>query len=207
MIKKIGFGFLGLLLMACNSEPSLQKYYVNHQEEQDFVVVDVPSSLFLGNQSGLSEKDQKVLKSIKKANVLAYPLTGENLKTYMKQKETIKNILKNDRYKLLMRFGASGKNVRMYYEGDDDAIDEVVVFGYDDEKGFAVARVLGDKMNPSALLKLFQAAGNGDIDINLSGFESIGKMMGASHYKSRRDTTLNVVEQDSLSVVEPDSIQ
>lgn len=207
MIKKIGFGVLGLLLMACNAEPSIQKYYVDHQEDQDYVVVDVPSSLFLGDQSGLSKKDQKVVKSIKKANVLAYPITGENQKTYTKEKESIKNILKNDRYTLLMRFGASGKNVRMYYEGDDDAINEVIVFGYDDEKGFAVARVLGDKMNPSALLKLFQSAGNGDIDINLSGFEGIGKMMEENYHESNEDATSESAGGDSLSIEEPDSIQ
>ena len=47
-------------------------------------------------------------------------------------------------------------NVSVSYLGKEDAIDEVVIFGLDDKKGFALVRVLGENMSPSEILKLTQ---------------------------------------------------
>lgn len=47
-------------------------------------------------------------------------------------------------------------NVSVNYLGEQDAIDEVVIFGSDKEKGFAVVRVIGENMNPNEILKLAQ---------------------------------------------------
>ena len=53
-----------------------------------------------------------------------------------------------------MNMGKS--NVSVNYLGEEDAIDEVIIFGADNNKGFAVVRVIGENMNPSAILKLTQ---------------------------------------------------
>ncbi|MDR6300748.1 DUF4252 domain-containing protein [Mesonia maritima] len=162
---------IAFLALACNSEPSLQKYYVEKQENVNFVVIDVPSSLFLGSNSSLNEEQQKALGSIEKANVLAFPITEKNKEEFEKEKETVDHIFKDEKYKLLFRMGSVGKGVRLMYLGEEDAIDEFILYGVHEEKGFAVARILGDDMNPGAIMKLMKSAGEGDIDVNMDVFE------------------------------------
>lgn len=166
-----------LLMMACNNEASLQEYYVEKQNNADFVVIDVPSSLFLGDNSALSEEQQEALQSIKKANVLAYPLTGDNQEGFESEKASVDQIFTQEKYKLLFRMGSSGKGVRLMYLGKEDAIDEFILYGIHDEKGFAVARILGDDMNPAAIVKLMRSAGKGDINVNMSAFDQFEDLM------------------------------
>ena len=49
-----------------------------------------------------------------------------------------------------------GKGV-IKYLGDEDAIDEVIIYGDSEDKGFALIRVLGDDMNPAHIVQLMQA--------------------------------------------------
>jgi hypothetical protein len=72
------------------------------------------------------------------------------------EKTKVREILKNPKYKELIRFNQGSSNVSVNYLGKGDAIDEVVIFGADNEKGFAVIRVIGENMNPSEILKLTQ---------------------------------------------------
>ena len=174
-INKIILLMVAVLAVACNSEPTLQSYYVNHQENDNFVVLDVPSSLFLGDNSNLSEEDRKALKSIRKANVLAFPVNDRNTDAYQDEKTTIESILKDKKYKVLMKLGSSGRNVKVMYLGEENAIDEVIVYANDDTKGFAVARLLGDNMDFSALMKLMKSASKGDVNVNLDVLGDFGK--------------------------------
>jgi hypothetical protein len=50
------------------------------------------------------------------------------------------------------------------YTGEGDAIDEVVIYGASEDKGFALIRVLGKDMNPAHLMQLMQAVENADIN-------------------------------------------
>jgi len=61
--------------------------------------------------------------------------------------------------------------------GKEDAIDEFILYGIHDEKGFAVARILGDNMNPAAIVKLMRSAGKGDINVNMSAFDQFEDLM------------------------------
>jgi tRNA(Ile2) C34 agmatinyltransferase TiaS len=58
--------------------------------------------------------------------------------------------------------------------GEEDAIDEVIVFASDSDKGFAVFRLLGDNMRPGDMIKLMNSIDNGDIDV--SKFSGIGEL-------------------------------
>ena len=180
-INIIGILVLILGLASCTSEPSLQSYYVDHQDNKNFMVLDVPASLIVGDNSQLPAKDQEVLKSVKKAVVLALPLNGENEKFYKEERVTIEQILENEKYNLLMRMGSSKSGVRISYLGDEDSIDEIVIYGNDEEKGFAVARVLGDDMNIGAILKLAKSIGNGDVNVNVNSLEPLMDMLGGKN--------------------------
>jgi hypothetical protein len=54
-----------------------------------------------------------------------------------------------------------GKGV-IKYLGDEDAIDEVIIYGSSDDKGFALIRVLGKDMNPAYIIQLMNAIQKSD---------------------------------------------
>ncbi len=171
------FKILGIicvsLAMSCNSEPSLQKYFVDHQGDVDFIAVDVPSSLLDKENIELTQEEQEALESIKKVNFLALPLNKENKVRFDEESSRIAKILNSDKYETLMRFGSNGTNAVLKYQGDDDDIDEVIVFATDQDRGLALIRVLGDNMRPEKMAKLMKSVENGKID--LEAFENIAK--------------------------------
>lgn len=148
--------FIALLTTACDTNPSLQKYIVDSKENNEFISIDLPSSILQLKDGDVSEDVKNTLKTIKKVNFLALQLNETNLELFNTEKEKVKKILKNPKYKQLVRMNLGKGNVSINYLGEEDAIDEVVIFGSDNQKGFAVIRVIGEKMNPSAILALTQ---------------------------------------------------
>ncbi|WP_299528027.1 DUF4252 domain-containing protein [uncultured Lutibacter sp.] len=147
---------VALITIACDTNPSLQKYYVDSKENSEFISIDLPSSILQLKDTEVSDDVKKTLETIKKVNFLALQLNETNKELYNSEKEKVKIILKNPKYKQLMRMNLGNGNVSVNYLGEEDAIDEVVIFGSDSEKGFAVVRVIGEKMNPADILKLTQ---------------------------------------------------
>ena len=155
LIKKIGLLIItALLLIACDSHPSLQKFYVDSKENNEFISLDLPASILELKDTEASEEIKNTLKSIKKVNFLALQVTDSNQELYASEKSKVNAILKNPKYKQLMRMNMGGGNVSVNYLGEEDAIDEVIIFGADKEKGFAVVRVIGENMNPTDIMKL-----------------------------------------------------
>ncbi|NOR28492.1 MAG: DUF4252 domain-containing protein [Lutibacter sp.] len=145
-----------LLTIACDTNPSLQKYYVDSKENSEFISIDLPSSILQLKETEVSDDVKNALETIKKVNFLALQLNETNNDLYTSEKAKVKAILKNPKYKQLVRMNMGKSNVTVNYLGEEDAIDEVVIFGADNEKGFAVVRVIGENMNPAAILKLTQ---------------------------------------------------
>ena len=145
-----------LIFISCNSTPSLQKYIVDSKENNEFMSIDIPASIIQLKDVNVSEDVKNTLSTIKKMNVLALQLNKDNQKLYDSEKLKVKKILKNPKYKQLIRFKRNKSNVSVSYLGDKNAINEVVLFGSDNEKGFAIVRILGENMNPSNIIKLSQ---------------------------------------------------
>ncbi|MDT0295640.1 DUF4252 domain-containing protein [Mesonia ostreae] len=210
MKKKINILMLlvaGLALVSCNNEPTLQSYYVDHQDNKNFMILDLPASLLLSDNSQLEEKDQKVIKSIKKAVVLALPLNGNNQEIYEKERDVVEKILDDKKYNLLMRMGSVQSGVRIAYLGEEDAIDEIIVYGNDEEKGFALARVLGDNMNVGEIMKLAKSVGNGEVNVNINSLEPLMDMLG-----NQKDSLNNRIDkkqgqQEVIKDASEDTIQ
>ncbi|MGV6845500.1 MAG: DUF4252 domain-containing protein [Lutibacter sp.] len=144
-----------VFLASCSSSPSLQKYIVQSKENDAFISVDIPSSI-LQLKDNTDEEVKKTLESVKKLNFLALELTDGNKKLYESEKEKVKAILKRPKYKQLMRFKRNAANISISYLGKENAVDEVVVFGSDNSKGFALIRILGDHMNPAEIMQITQ---------------------------------------------------
>ena len=157
---------------SCSSDKkSLQEYYVDNQENNDFVLVDVPASLISGSSAFLTKEQNEVLETIRKINIMAYPIKDATSINYQGEKTKLMGILAGDDYEELMKANSDEGSIRLYFKGEEEAIDEVIFFGAEDSKGFILARLLGDDMNISNMMKLAQSMETSDIDV--SQFEGI----------------------------------
>ena len=152
-------------MLSCSSTPSIQKYYVEKQEDADFIAIDVPSSLIMN--SDMMETDQKeVLGTIKKLNVLALQKSDSKMDKYQAESERINEILSHEKFKTLMRYGSNSSSATLKYTGDENAIDEVIVFAKDDERGLALFRVIGKDMNPGKIMQMLSKIDNDSFDFS-----------------------------------------
>ena len=175
LIKYIlGIGLAALTLFSCSNKESLQRYIIDRQDDDSFLKIDIAASLLQTDSANLSQEEKDILKTIKKINVIAYPIEEGNVSAYEVKMQVLKTILDQDRYKTLMKYGSNKEGATLKYVGLEDAIDEIIVFVRDDEKGFALFRLLGDDMRPEQMIKLMTAIEKGDVDI--SKLNSIGKI-------------------------------
>ena len=166
---------LNSLLISCNNEPSLQEYYVEKQESNDFISLDLPSSIITLSDDVTSEM-KETMASIKKLNILAFKIDSLNKEEYLVEYKNVKDILKNDKFNELVRMKHKNANIIIKYLGTDEAVDEFILFAADNTKGFALARVLGNKMNPEKIMKLAQNIN--DVDKDNSAFAQIEDLLG-----------------------------
>lgn len=156
---------LSLLITSCKSEPTLQTYFVDHQEAENFTTIDLPVSMLSLDESKLTEDQKQTVKSIKHLNFLGYKKSDKQLEAYNTELAKVGEILKNKSYNDLMDAHSKHGKFTLKYMGDDEtAIDELIVFASSDELGFGVLRVLGDDMKPSQIIKLGKALEAGDFD-------------------------------------------
>ena len=153
-----------MLLAACSSTQSLQEYYVDNSENPNFIVVDVPASILNLQEAELSKTQRQAFESLRKLNVLAFKINSDNEQEYQVEKDKVNKILKDDQFVELMKLNSKYGKGTIKYLGDEDAIDEFIIFGSSDDKGFALIRVLGNDMNPAHLIQLVQAIQTADYD-------------------------------------------
>ncbi|HER40107.1 MAG TPA: DUF4252 domain-containing protein [Salinimicrobium catena] len=165
---------LSLGLVSCENETSLQEFYVENQNDKQYLAFDIPASLLTGENSRLTPEQRTTLETIRKVNILGFPKKADNEAAFEQEQEKLSNILKSDKYNLLMKYGGGNRKAELYYMGEEDAIDELIVFGSDEEKGFGIARVTGDDMNPEAIIRLFKSMEKGELDIQ--GLQNLNTM-------------------------------
>ncbi|WP_282050074.1 DUF4252 domain-containing protein [Maribacter aquivivus] len=165
----------GFTISSCSSEQSLQEYYIASAENPNFMSFDLPSSLLDLEKSNLSNSEMEAVSSLKKLNVLAFQKKDINEADYQTQKATIKSILKDDDYSELMKINTAMGKASLQLKGDDDTIDELVIYGDNDEKGLILVRVLGDDMNPASFVQLIKAMEKSDFDGE--GLEKLGDLL------------------------------
>lgn len=168
--------FLGAMALVSCNDKSLQKYLVEKQDDDKFVKMDIAASLLQGKNSNFTQEEKDILSTIKKVNVVAYPIIEGDTADYEKERQELRNILDQEQYKELTRIKSKQWNATLKYTGEEDAIDEVIVFASDDNRGFAVFRLLGENMRPDQMVKLMNSAERGDLDVSkLEGFGKIFK--------------------------------
>lgn len=161
------------IFISCNQQKTIQTYIVEKQDKPGFMSVDLPMSLIQLNTDKAPLEVKEAYGSIKKVNVLGLPYLNNN-EAYEIEKKAILSILNNSTlYKNLMKMDMNGMRISIYYNGDANDINEVIVFGYSKKIGVGVARVIGNHMNP---IKITQMAEYLKIDpnqLNLQQFEQV----------------------------------
>ncbi|MGV9004651.1 DUF4252 domain-containing protein [Flavobacterium sp.] len=156
-----------LMLLSCNDKPSLQRYFVDHSENKDFVSVDVSSNIINVDKTKLSIEELEALKSFDKMNIIAFKMDSAKTKTKEFEVESakVKAILKGKEYHELMKVGSSSNSASISFVGDENHINEFVVYAKNKDAGFALVRILGDDMNPNNIMSILSILKNADIDM------------------------------------------
>ncbi|MFC4740561.1 DUF4252 domain-containing protein [Flavobacterium ponti] len=176
MKKLTIFLFSIVTLISCNTKPTLQKYFVENTESKDFISIDLGSDIINTEKMSLTDSDKEALESFDKMNVLAFKKEETNKQNYDVEVEKVRTILKDTTsYNELMKFGSGSDGASIYFVGDDDHINEFVLFANKKENGFAVVRILGKDMNPMNIMKIMNLIQKSDI--NLDQLKPLQEMM------------------------------
>ena len=156
---------MSLFLYGCNSEPTLQKYFVENTENKNFIALDVSPEILNVDKTKLSIAQTDALKSFDKMNVLAFKLTDKNKAEFEAERAKVDLILKDKKYQQLIKFGSGKEGASISFVGSDDHIDEFVLYANKKENGFAVVRVLGKDMNPTNIMTMLSVLKQSNIDL------------------------------------------
>jgi hypothetical protein len=150
---------------SCDQNPSLQVYFVDNELKPGFTTIDIPTSLLNIEVTNLDEEQKEAYKSIDKLNMLAFIVSEENKAEYEVELKKVKEILNVPKYQELMRGGntTDGK-FSIKFIGEEDRIDELIIFGNANDKGFVIIRVLGDDMSANKVVKLYSALDTANIN-------------------------------------------
>lgn len=174
-MKKLIFIILTAIMVSCNNEPSLQKYFVENSESSNFIALDITPSIINTGKLSLTKSDKEALNAFEKMNILAFKKDSLNDVAYVSEKKKVKELLNGKSYQELMRMGSGNDGGALYFVGEDDDIDEFVLFANKKENGFALVRILGDNMNPTQIMKLINLISKSDL--NMKEFESLKQMI------------------------------
>ena len=159
------------IFVSCNQQKTIQTYIVEKQDKPGFMSVDLPMSLIQLNTDKVPLDVKDGYESIKKVNVLGLPYLN-NKEAYEIEKKAISLILNNSTlYKKLMKMDMNGMSVSIYYNGDANNINEVIVFGYSKKIGVGVARVIGNHMNPAKITQMAEYLKIDPNQLNLQQFK------------------------------------
>ncbi|MDB4225986.1 DUF4252 domain-containing protein [Algibacter sp.] len=164
-IKYLAYALLtAVIFISCGDNVSLQRYYVDNQESNNFISQDIPLSLMEIDKSNFTEAQEEAYNSVNKLNFLGYKVNETDTETYLAELAKVKTILSDSKYNDLMEFSDKGNKIYVKYIGTDEEADEVIVFGSAKDMGFGIVRILGDDMNPDKMVTLISALQNANIE-------------------------------------------
>ncbi len=142
-------------VFSCNNGLTLQTYYVDNELKPGFQSLDIPTSFLDIEQTNLTEKQKEAYNSIDKLNMLSFVKSDDNTEEFNTELAKVKTILKNPKYEELIRGGnVSDGKFMVKFLGDVESVDELILFGYANDRGFAIVRVLGNDMNANDLVQV-----------------------------------------------------
>jgi len=113
----------------------------------------------------LTADQVKALQSFDKMNILAFKRNDKNQAQFEAERSKVNAILKDEKYQQLMKFGSGKDGASVSFVGDDEHINEFVVYANKKENGFAVVRVLGKDMNPTSIMNMISILKESNLDL------------------------------------------
>ena len=160
------FAIIGsFLLISCNNEPTLQKYFVENTENKNFIALDLSPSILNIDATKLTAEQNAALKSFDKMNILAFKLDAKNKAEFDVERAKVNEILKDEKYQQLMKFGSGKEGASVSFVGSNENIDEFILFANKKENGFTVIRILGKDMNPTGIMTMMSVLQKANIDL------------------------------------------
>jgi hypothetical protein len=146
---------VGLLVCfsSCSDKSSLQNYILANAEKTGFSSSSIPKSILKPVTTELNEVQQEAYGAIERVNVLAFRVSENTQSAFAEENLKVKTILKQKKYQELISMGTRGI---IKYTGDENSIDEIVIFVSDKTIGFAVARIIGDDMTMEKFMELYK---------------------------------------------------
>ena len=149
-------------VMSCQPAMTLQRYFLESQENADFTLIEIPASLLGASLEDLTPEQMTTFSSLRKVSVLIYR-NAENKEFIANQQTLINSFLKSDGFEALVSARMKGEaQASILIRGAVDQIDEAVFFGFAEGEGFVLARILGEQMNPAAFLQLAESLEESD---------------------------------------------
>lgn len=153
------------IMFSCNSEPTLQKYFVQHSDDANFINIDISPSILKIDANKLTDAERKAFESFNKMNILAFRLDSANVSQYDIEKIKVEKILKDEQYQSLMKFGTGKEGISVSFIGTEEKVDEIIIFAKSKQNGFAIARILGDKMTPTDMMQFIGILQKTDLNL------------------------------------------
>ena len=179
-----------LLLLSCSSGPSLQRYFVDKTADANFLIINLPITLDAFPKTTLTAEEQRILGSVEKLNILMFYNDNVPQTSIANEIKMLNGILSNGtKYLKLSDFGYRKNKASLYYMGKERKVDEGILYLRNAEKGLAVVRILGDNMNPGALMMLANKINSSEVMDALVGqikplFESLSNQKKSEENKS-----------------------
>lgn len=153
------------LLSSCNNELTLQKYFVENTENKNFIALDLSSSILNIDATKLNVDQNAALKSFDKMNILAFKLDDKNKVEFEVERIKLNAILKGEKYQQLMKFGSGKDGASVSFVGDNEHIEEFVLYANKKENGFAVIRIIGKDMNPTGIMTMISLLQKSNVNL------------------------------------------
>jgi hypothetical protein len=171
-MKSFIIGIVALsTLLACNSNPSLQKYLVEKESNPEFISASLSMDLLIQNLDSLSLDEKESIQKIEKINVLAL-LKDKGESKLEAERTTLRSILNQTEYKSLINFNGADREAKFLYSGNEEDIKEIVFFGYDVKMGMLLLRMRGSNIKPNDIFKITQMGDQLNLGA-ISGFEGL----------------------------------
>ena len=92
------------VFLGCQSS-DLDLYFVDHQEQDDFITLDIPKTIISMEGRDLTTRQLDAYESVEKLNILMFKSDSTNLDQLNTEVAALNTIFKDSKYEQLMKFG------------------------------------------------------------------------------------------------------
>ncbi len=143
-----------LLLISCDANPTVESYLVSKDGDKNFSNYSFGADVIPDSESPLLQELKKTFRSVQLSYLDKTKLTDI---AYALEVETCEKAINHPKYSSLGRVKKKAWSFDIRSKGNNDVIEEIVIFVKAKEKGFGLLRIQGDAINPSKFMQFLQS--------------------------------------------------